>query len=279
LLQSERNAGLLIDVLRSLVAEHCFKLHDFVIMPDHVHLLIEVDSDMTIEKAMQLIKGRFSYRLSHEFGYKGEVWQRGFTEVQVLGKENYEQHRNYIAMNPVKARLVDSPEKYPYCFEFLGRKKRSGALAPEERKSLGEPMKSDWMDRLFACLFLASLAGNAANFYRSNAWIHGFNALPAVLLMTTVLFRENNLYKDNKITLRRKFGTYLFLLFFIQFGLEYLRQLIAGVSKSENYLHLVVLAMFIIVYIIVYFFKNPKSSTQNPLSSDLSNEAQKNGNS
>ena len=71
LLQSERNCNLLIDVMRSLVAEHRFKLHDFVIMPDHVHLLIEVAGDMTIEKAMQLIKGRFSHRLSHELGYKG----------------------------------------------------------------------------------------------------------------------------------------------------------------------------------------------------------------
>ena len=89
LLQSERNAGLLIDVLRSLVAERKFKLHDFVIMPDHVHLLIEVDGDMTIEKAMQLIKGRFSHRLSHEFGYKGEIWQRGFTEVQVMNQAGF----------------------------------------------------------------------------------------------------------------------------------------------------------------------------------------------
>ncbi len=60
LLQSERNAWLLIDVLRSLVAERKFQLHDFVIMPDHMHLLIEVGNEMTIEKAMQLIKGRFS---------------------------------------------------------------------------------------------------------------------------------------------------------------------------------------------------------------------------
>ena len=41
LLQSERNAELLIDVLRSLVAERRFELHDFVIMPDHVHLLVD----------------------------------------------------------------------------------------------------------------------------------------------------------------------------------------------------------------------------------------------
>jgi putative transposase len=61
LLQTDRNAGLLIDVSRGLVAEHAFKLHDFVMMPDHLHLLFTVDVRMTVEKAMQLVKGRFSY--------------------------------------------------------------------------------------------------------------------------------------------------------------------------------------------------------------------------
>jgi putative transposase len=127
LLQSERNANLLIDVLRSLVAEHRFKVHDFVIMPDHMHLLVEVHEEMTIEKAMQLIKGRFSHRLSHEIGYKGEVWQRGFTEVQVMNKEAAETHRKYIAENPVKAGLVAHGEPYPFCFETLAIRKMAGA--------------------------------------------------------------------------------------------------------------------------------------------------------
>jgi putative transposase len=133
LLQSERNASLLIDVLRSLVTEQKFKLHDFVIMPNHVHLLMTVEDEMTIEKAMQLIKGRFSHRLSHKYGHQGEVWQRGFSEVQVLGRESMMQHRAYIAMNPVKAGLVDSPEKYPYCFEFLARKKAAGTKRRAEQ--------------------------------------------------------------------------------------------------------------------------------------------------
>ena len=77
LLQSEGNAVLLIDVLRSNVAAGKFQLHDFVIMPDHLHLLMTLPVDFTIEKAMQLIKGGFSYRLKREFGYRGEVWQRG----------------------------------------------------------------------------------------------------------------------------------------------------------------------------------------------------------
>jgi len=122
-LQSERNANLLINVLRSLVVERKFQLHDFVVMPDHVHLLLTVFDEMTIEKAMQLIKGRFSHRLSHELGYKGEVWQRGFTEEQVINKESLEAHRAYIVNNPVKAGLAASPDEYPFCFRFLARKK------------------------------------------------------------------------------------------------------------------------------------------------------------
>jgi putative transposase len=134
LLQSERNASLLINVLRSLVAERKFKLHDFVIMPDHIHLLLAVEDGMTIEKAMQLIKGRFSHRLSKEYGHLGEVWQRGFSEVQVLNKESFMQCQVYIAMNPVKAGLVDSPDRYPYCFQYLANKKAAGTTPAMEEE-------------------------------------------------------------------------------------------------------------------------------------------------
>ena len=83
LLQSDRNATLLIDVLRCYAAAGKFQLHDFVIMPDHVHLLITASGDRTIERAMPFIKGGFSHRLKKDFGYLGEVWQRGFSEVRV----------------------------------------------------------------------------------------------------------------------------------------------------------------------------------------------------
>jgi putative transposase len=126
LLQSERNALLFIDVLRSYIAAGKFKLHDFVVMPNHVHLLIEVNNTMTIERAMQLIKGGFSYRLKKECGYGGEVWQPGFSDVRIKDEQSFLQHREYIAQNPVKAGLVDSAEKYPYCYTYLAKKKLRG---------------------------------------------------------------------------------------------------------------------------------------------------------
>jgi putative transposase len=128
ILQSERNAELLIEVLRSLVAERRLELRDFVIMPDHLHLLLTVHDEMTIEKAMQLIKGRFSYRLSHEFGYKGEVWQRGFTEVQIMNRESFAKHSEYIAQNPVRAGIAPSVDEFPFCFRFLMKRKAEAKI-------------------------------------------------------------------------------------------------------------------------------------------------------
>jgi REP element-mobilizing transposase RayT len=47
-------------------------------MPDHVHLLLTLDRDVSIEKAMQLIKGGYSYRLRKELGYAGETGSGDF---------------------------------------------------------------------------------------------------------------------------------------------------------------------------------------------------------
>ena len=120
---------LLIDVLRSNVKRKRFRVHDFVVMPDHLHVLITVDGDMTIERAMQLIKGGFSFRVKKELGYAGEVWQRGFSEVRVEDRDSFVQHCEYISQNPVKAGLVDSAEQYRYCYSYLVRHKAAGAKA------------------------------------------------------------------------------------------------------------------------------------------------------
>ncbi len=120
---------LFIDVLRSYAVARKFTVHDFVVMPDHVHVLLTVDGDMSVERAVQFIKGGFSYRLKKEVGYLGEVWQRGFSEVRVDDRESLSQHREYIAQNPVKRGLVESPEEFPYCFTYLSARKNAEAKA------------------------------------------------------------------------------------------------------------------------------------------------------
>jgi putative transposase len=123
LLQSERMATLLIDVFRSCVSAGRFKIHDFVVMPNHIHLLVTLDQTMSIEKAVQFIKGGFSYRVKKELGFTGEIWQRGFSEVRVFDRESFLKHRSYIDNNPVEAGLAETPEKYPYGSAYFRHKK------------------------------------------------------------------------------------------------------------------------------------------------------------
>lgn len=117
---------LLIDTMRSYAKANKFVMHDFVVMPNHLHALMTIDNLTSIERAVQLIKGRFSYRVTKELGYQGEVWQPGFSEVRILDRASFLKHREYIEQNPVKAGLAEKPEDYPFGSAYFKKKKRSG---------------------------------------------------------------------------------------------------------------------------------------------------------
>ncbi|MGD0891517.1 MAG: transposase [Terracidiphilus sp.] len=122
-------ACLLIDVLRAQMRTRRMTIHDFVIMPDHVHILLTLPRDLTVEKAMQWIKGGFSFRAGRELGFRGEIWQRGFTDVVIANPESEQRHRAYIDQNPIKAGLANSAEEYPFGSAYLKKQKRAGAKA------------------------------------------------------------------------------------------------------------------------------------------------------
>jgi putative transposase len=92
--------------------ETSFDLHAYIVMPDYLHLLLT--SFETVEKAVQLIKGGFSYRARRELEWRGEIWQQGFADQRIRGREDWERHLQYIRMNPVKARLAEESESYPF---------------------------------------------------------------------------------------------------------------------------------------------------------------------
>ena len=129
LFQTDRMANLFIDVLRSAMRSKRITVHDFVVVPNHVHILMTVPGDMSLEKAMQLIKGGFSFRAKKELGFQGEVWQRGFSDVRIADEQSFKQHQDYIDNNPVKAGLANLPEEYLAGSAHLKKRKRAGAEA------------------------------------------------------------------------------------------------------------------------------------------------------
>jgi putative transposase len=120
LFQSDRLARLLLDTLSRYSHQRKFLLHEFVIMPNHIHLLLTPGPGLTLERIMQFIKGGFSYRVKKELGLHCEIWERGYVDHRIRDESDYEHHREYIEQNPIEARLANSLEGYPYSSSYPG---------------------------------------------------------------------------------------------------------------------------------------------------------------
>jgi putative transposase len=93
--------------------EHKFLLHEFVVMPTHFHLLL-TPSGATLERAVQFIKGGFSYRAKKELALNIEVWERGYVDHRIRDTNDYGRHVEYIRQNPVEAKIVVRAEDHVY---------------------------------------------------------------------------------------------------------------------------------------------------------------------
>jgi putative transposase len=107
-------ATLFIETLFHYRERGIFQLYEFALMPDHIHLLLAPNPSVALEKAMQFIKGGFSHRFMKETGSRMEIWERSFTNHRVRDSVDYEKHRRYIRLNPVRAGLAKAPQSYSY---------------------------------------------------------------------------------------------------------------------------------------------------------------------
>ncbi len=117
LFQTDANATLLLNLINDDRAKGRYQLHAFVLMPDHIHLLLTPAPDVSIEKAVQFIKGGFSFRLRSKF----PVWEKSFTLRRIEDTRDFKTHRDYIHANPVRSRLAASPEDYPFSSAHVSR--------------------------------------------------------------------------------------------------------------------------------------------------------------
>lgn len=104
--QRAANADLLIATILRYRNGGSFLLHGFVVMPDHLHILLSPSE--SIEKTAQLIKGGFSFAVRKQ--YTGVVWQPGYFAHHMTDNNDYAAQIGYIANNPVRKGYVD----YPY---------------------------------------------------------------------------------------------------------------------------------------------------------------------
>ena len=105
-------ANLFVEVLLGYRTRQKYLLHEFVLMPNHFHLLLT--PILTLERALQLIKGGYSFHVKKGLGFTGEVWEKSFYDRRVRNWEEYCAFRRYIHQNPLRSGLALATEEYPY---------------------------------------------------------------------------------------------------------------------------------------------------------------------
>ena len=91
-----------------------FQVHEYVVMPNHIHLLVTPAADSSIAKVMQLVKGGFSHALRESGSNPNAVWQQRYHERRIRDLNEFVNFARYIRENPVRKGLASSAIDYPY---------------------------------------------------------------------------------------------------------------------------------------------------------------------
>jgi putative transposase len=130
LLGSGRARNLFVKILAEVRARYDFRVIGYVLMPDHVHLLIGEPKKDTPSKVVQVLKQRVSraLRAKRRRSAKGQLplkfpdapdglrrfWQRRFFDFNVYSGQKLRQKLDYMHRNPLVRKLVTHPKDWPW---------------------------------------------------------------------------------------------------------------------------------------------------------------------
>ena len=93
---------------------YSFRFYGFVIMPEHLHCIIQPAPGTTISEIMKHIKGDFARKFNIMRKSSGSLWQKSFFDEVIRGRRHLINMIEYMHNNPVRAGLVAVPEDYEF---------------------------------------------------------------------------------------------------------------------------------------------------------------------
>lgn len=108
--------------IASMIQENLFHFNgvrynvlNWCIMPNHVHVLIEVKEGWTLSTIMHGWRSYTAHQANKILGRTGDFWMDEYFDRYIRDEKHLETVVNYIDNNPVKAGLVDEAHKWPWC--------------------------------------------------------------------------------------------------------------------------------------------------------------------
>ena len=103
-----------LDDLREAASSHGCAIHAYVLMTNHVHILLTPEHDRSLPLTMQAMGRTYVQRLNKRYQRTGTLWEGRYKACLVQNDRYLLTCQRYIEMNPVRAGLSRRPGDYPY---------------------------------------------------------------------------------------------------------------------------------------------------------------------
>lgn len=101
-----------LDWLREGASEHGLAVHAYVLMTNHVHLLVSPETAHALPRAMRHVNWRYSRHINDTQSRTGSVWEGRYRASLIEADSYYFACSRYIEMNPVRAGMAATPAAY-----------------------------------------------------------------------------------------------------------------------------------------------------------------------
>ena len=101
-----------LQCLREAADRHSCDVHAYVLMTNHVHLLVTPYSNRGVSRLMQSVGRRYVQYVNYTYRRTGTLWEGRFKASLVESEPYLLTCYRYIELNPVRAKMVDRPEQY-----------------------------------------------------------------------------------------------------------------------------------------------------------------------
>src|ERR1017187_9011678 len=89
-------------------------VHAYVLMTNHVHLLVTPETESSLSKTMQSIGRRYVQYFNHVYGRTGTLWEGRYKSTLIDSERYLLTCMRYIELNPVRAEMLAHPGDYPW---------------------------------------------------------------------------------------------------------------------------------------------------------------------
>ena len=120
-----------LEKLQQAAATHGCAVHAYVLMTNHVHLLVTPEQTMSPSRVMQAVGRGYVRYVNGQYRRTGTLWEGRFKSALINSERYLLTCSRYIELNPVRASMVNHPGEYPwssYRFNALGR--QDGVVTP-----------------------------------------------------------------------------------------------------------------------------------------------------